>query len=472
MKKQYIILYVIYTFCAMYLPAQDLPRIEPLHEYVQLSGINRDLTNDQFTDVVLLASGSNFPAQDKEKFDSLVNGIVGEISQTGSEYQKGEDILIRLHDSVLIRYIEDQTKVNEVLSTGAFNCVSSAIIYMAAGRLAGLNIQGVKTPDHAFVSVEINDNIVDVETTNEWGFDPGQKKEFTDSFSGSTGYNYVPPGNYNLRKNISDKQMIGLILQNRIAALQRTNNHRETVPLAVDRFALTRSEEAQEDMYDTFSNFASQLNGSGQYERGIEFLKNAILRWNTADNVTKAFEALVHNRILSMNENGESEEAEIYLADLESLGIMSEQAIRSDRSMIYDRRTVDLLNSGTSHQEVQDYLNKVYEEDFISRDKWIDYSLHNYIKEAEIKSVEAGWLETYLFVKAAPEDFKDRRKYTQLLNSCRDNYIITVHNHFADLYNNRNYEEAKSIILEGLEEIPENRTLTSDLELIRKIEQQ
>jgi hypothetical protein len=466
MKKQHLILF-IYIVLNMYLFSQDLPRIEPLSQYVVLSEHRGDLTSDQFISGALLASGSTRNEKDTQMVKDYISDLVKEVRPIDEEYERGEEILQYLHETLFRHYTEDQTRITTLMTSGTYNCVSSAVLFMAAGRASGLNIQGVSTPDHAFASVIIDNNPVDVETTNEWGFDPGHKKEFSNSFTGSTGYNYVPPGNYSLRKDISDKQMIGLILQNRIAELQRGNNHRSTVPLAVDRYALTLSDDARKDMYDTFSNYASQLNGSGQYEKGITFLKDAILRWNTSQTVTKALEALIHNYILSLMENDNAEEAEVFLNQLNDEGIVSEKSYYSDIRMIYDKRTVDMINSERSFDEILTYLNEVYEQGFLTRDKWINYTLFNYVKEAEIVSIENGWLEAYLFVSSAPLEIRDQRKYLQLLNSCKGNYIITIHNQFADLYNSGKFAEAENIVRQGLNHFPGDRTLTSDLRMIQ-----
>ncbi|MBI9099284.1 MAG: hypothetical protein JEY91_12440, partial [Spirochaetaceae bacterium] len=187
MKKQYVIFVIIYMFFSMYVIAQDLPRIEPQNYFLQLSSIEDDLTEKQFLEGALLASGSDEVADNFTKISNLIENIRTHIDSRSSVYEKGEKILQYLHDSVFRLYIEDQTRINILLKTGSYNCVSSAVLYMAAGRSLGLTIRGVRTPDHAFVSVIIGNDIVDVETTNEWGYDPGHKKEFTDSFTGSTG---------------------------------------------------------------------------------------------------------------------------------------------------------------------------------------------------------------------------------------------------------------------------------------------
>lgn len=467
MKKQYCAIFLIYSFFNMYVYCQDLPRIVPQSMYTVFSENEGNLTDDQFIDIALLASGSSESNKYTQQVQDYIGDLVSQVGTIENEYERGEDVLRYLHETLFKNYRENQTRLNTVMSSGSYNCVSSAVLYMLSGRAVGLNVQGVRTRDHAFVSVLIDNHIVDVETTNEWGFDPGQKKEFSNSFTGSTGYNYVPPGNYSLRSDISDKQMIGLILQNRIAEYQRVNNHKSSVPLAVDRYALTLSEEARKDMYDTFSNYASQLNGSGQYEKGITFLKEAVSRWDSSQSVISAIEALVHNFILSKIGQGETTAAEDFLLELKSENLLTENAILSDMRMIYDKKTVDYLNSDIGFDEIHQYLDLIYNQSFITRDKWISYTVFNYVKEAELIARDAGWLEAYLFVKEAPTDIRDQRKYLHLLDSCKGNYVITIHNKFADLYNKGEYTLAESVIRNGLSVIPNDRTLLSDLKMIK-----
>ncbi len=107
-----------------------------------------------------------------------------------------------------------------LFDTGIFNCVSSGILYYAASEAFGINTEGVLTSDHAFCRVITLNGAVDVETTTVYGYNPGEKKEFADSF-GKTGFIYTPPGNYKNREIIGKKDFIALILQNRIAKLQK-----------------------------------------------------------------------------------------------------------------------------------------------------------------------------------------------------------------------------------------------------------
>lgn len=468
MKKQYVLTVLLTALVVVSLYSQDLPRLEADPFFLDLSTFEGNFPVDLFIEASLKASGLDNVEPFKGNLIHLINEISASVENIDDDYDRGEAVLKALHNQLFKAYREDQTRIDIAFQTGIYNCVSSAVIYMAAGRQTGLDIRGVRTTDHAFVSVKARSRLVDVETTNIWGFDPGQKKEFIDSFTGSTGYNYVPPGNYHLRKDLSDGEMIGLILQNRIAILQRQNNHKESIPLAIDRFVLSGTENAKKDMFDTFSNYASRLNLTGQYEIGIKFLSEAIDHWGNSEKPRLALEALIHNHLLSMVERGLEDEALNFLDSFASLSYISSKSIQTDRSMIYDRKTVDMLNSGEDFYTVKSYLQNVYDKGFLDRAKWIDYTVYNYIKETKVIANRTGWLDAYLFAEKAPDVIKNNTKYRQLLSSCRGNYVVTVHNQFADLFNSRQYGEAEKIIREGLSFIPEDGTLKADLQLLKR----
>jgi hypothetical protein len=82
-----------------------------------------------------------------------------------------------------------------------------------------------------------------VETTNRYGFDPGNRKEFHNAFGEVTGFAYVSPTNYRNRAAINTLELVSLILSNRVTELERTLRFGDAVPLAIDRAALLSQRE-------------------------------------------------------------------------------------------------------------------------------------------------------------------------------------------------------------------------------------
>ena len=84
-----------------------------------------------------------------QKFERIKNEVSSQEYMHMSEEERGKAVLTLLYRDILVEYREDQSKVHVVFETGYYNCVSSALIYMAAAKAAGLDVRGQKTPAHA-----------------------------------------------------------------------------------------------------------------------------------------------------------------------------------------------------------------------------------------------------------------------------------------------------------------------------------
>jgi hypothetical protein len=175
-------------------------------------------------------------------FLEQIRAAVGELKSSPDLPQnprdRGEYVLTYIHTKFLTAYSLQQTRLDTLLANGRYNCVSSAVLYLILGTAAGLDIRGVMTKDHAFAAVKAGDEWIDVETTNPYGFDPGNRKDFHDQFGRVTGFSYVPARNYRDRVYISPIELVSLIFSNRISELERQNRFAEAVPLAVSRAGL------------------------------------------------------------------------------------------------------------------------------------------------------------------------------------------------------------------------------------------
>lgn len=94
-----------------------------------------------------------------------------DLRQIDDEEERGAALLSALHDDLFVEYDEAQSTVSGILTTGTYNCISSALVYLVLAREIGLQAKGVLMPSHAFVEIELADGRkVDVETTADEGF--------------------------------------------------------------------------------------------------------------------------------------------------------------------------------------------------------------------------------------------------------------------------------------------------------------
>ncbi len=220
------------------------PRLEPepkAYEYFRLNRQKTSLSWKELAEISLWASG-NLSEANLEKIRTVVETLNKTSVMPSSGREKAEFILTYMHRNILKSYSLYQSRIDTIFSNGSYNCVSSAVLYMILCTSAGIDVSGVVTKDHAFAMVHINGEDIDVETTNRYGFDPGNRKEFNDQFGKTTGFAYVPARNYRDRQTIGKIELISLILINRISDDERKNLYSDSVPLAIDMAAMLLGE--------------------------------------------------------------------------------------------------------------------------------------------------------------------------------------------------------------------------------------
>ena len=193
-KKSVICSLFILAFIHSFIFSQDLiqshPSIEPLFllEDVTDSSANEAavLSADEIFKFSLMFSECTLDSEEGklclEQFEQIKKKVATQEYMNLEPADRGRAVLKLLYQDFLTTYDFNQTKINVALQTGVYNCVSSALLYTAAAKAAGLEVRGQKTSEHAFCTVYIPGTKagqftkIDVETTNPYGFNPGSKE--------------------------------------------------------------------------------------------------------------------------------------------------------------------------------------------------------------------------------------------------------------------------------------------------------
>ncbi len=395
-----------------------------------------------------------------EELKSYINTM-----QTGENAAPAGDLILQfLHQESLVRYSENQTRLDTLLDTGVYNCVSSAVYYMIFCRALGIEVKGIHAADHAFCSVTVpgQEISVDVETTNKWGYNPGTKKAFHSEFTESTGFIYVPPGRYSNRVELGDREMAGLILQNRIVLHQRRGEYESALELAADRLALTGTDQAGKDYFDSIQNLAAMYNQTQQYEKAVDLINLAETGpFELPDFLDETRYQVIYNLCSTILNAGDPDQAErvviAYSAQLP-------EHIEKDLLLLIEERRLDkLIRSGYSLETVQKITD--------SRDKGIltskraeEMLVYLYAREAENISLEENFLTSLEFLDTVPVFLESNRDFIRLRSVYENNYAVEVHNSVIPLLENEDWEGAKDVLNRALEKIPRNRILLQDLQ--------
>lgn len=132
----------------------------------------------------LIASGVkdvDVAAEAKTVREAIAPAVARARGESGGA-KRGATLLRALHDTVLRRYAAQSTALDEVVRTGEFNCLSSALLYVVAAEGLVDQPRAMVTRHHAYARVMVDGRVVDVETTSPAGFDAERAALLTPTF--------------------------------------------------------------------------------------------------------------------------------------------------------------------------------------------------------------------------------------------------------------------------------------------------
>jgi tetratricopeptide (TPR) repeat protein len=392
-----------------------------------------------------------------------------------------------MHKKFLKSYSLQQTRIDTLLSNGRYNCVSSAVFYLILGTAADLDVRGVMTRDHAFAVVNVNGVWIDVETTNPYGFDPGNRKEFHDQFGRATGFAYVPAKNYRDRVFIRPVELVSLILSNRVADLESRGRFAEAVPLAISRAGLLEGrgeaspggvsapedaagpapffENPRQDLMNRIFNFGASLLKAGKEEDALRWADFAGARYPDEERWQEFIFTAMNNRLVKLTRAGRFAEARDSLtlqapalreADFDRLNRTLTDAELLDRaSNIKDAGEAESVLAAIDQAEARGLAPAARAEELRT------FAIE---KTAALLAAPPGrnWPAAIACIAGALEKYGPNRRLEQSLQNYRSNLAADYHNRFAAAWNRKDYAEAERILAEGLELFPDNRRLLAD----------
>lgn len=460
---------IIFMFFLRFVYAQEI-RIDPENFWIQTKEWDAYLTSSLLIESSLAASGLFSEDLDLYvlKYRKLLLRFENDrkaFFSTLTTYEQGEFILTWAHNNILKDYIEEQTLMDVLIDTGNYNCVSSAILYLILSKEAGLSTETIETSDHAFCTVKTDEGWIDVETTTSYGFNPGVKQEFQQAFN-QTGYTYVPPGNYRERKRITDKAAAALIIQNRMSVLQKDSAHDQAVGLSIDRWIFANTDNNYNEMNDSFRNWSAVLNNRGSYLDAYNFLLTVSEKYDLLDENKNILFDLAYNQIITLTNSDKYDLANKYLLKTKLILNIQDQ-IKLEKLVVRDYLADVVRNK--RYDESLPMVREAYTSNKISKSEWQNWITVLHQNEALLISQNTGWWDAWIFMKSLPLEERNIRSIKTSTAKAHDNWSFGIHNQFADLYNNQNFEEAEKILMEALKMDPENKYLSKDLANLKRL---
>lgn len=405
-----------------------------------------------------------------EKIRSAADLLAASADLPKSDKERGGYILAFMHKNFLRSYSERQTRIDELLRGGRYNCVSSAVLYMILAVSSGLEAGGVMTRDHAFATINAGGETVDVETTNPYGFEPGNRKEFHDGFGRATGFAYVPAKNYRDRTAVNPPELISLILSNRVADLEQRGLFAEAVPLGINRAALLSKnvrrepgvffEDPRRDMMTRLYNYGAFLIRGGKDDEAVAWADRAGSRF--PDEAWRDFiAAAINNKAVRLIRSRKTAEARAALEAEKSR--LDGENYRALDAMVFEAEIAEQLNAIKNPGEAEAVLVRLDAAGERLPGKILaEMRITAVLKEAERLGRAGDWRGALDWTGAAVERYGADGRLESARRTFRQNRIGELHNGFAALYNKKDLAGAKTFIEKALKEYPGERLLVQD----------
>ena len=478
MKNIFFIIF--FTFTQLFLSATNslaIPSIQPLFHFEEI------FSKDELSPQEIITAAIEFSEVDSSspegteifnKYLALEKIVTSQEFVNTTEKERASKILTLMYETTLSQYIENQTKLTTMFQNGTYNCVSSSILYMALAKACGLRVVPQKTPSHAFCSVYINNEKIDVETTNPYGFNPGTKHEL-ESQHNQKKYAIIPKIKYQNRTEISQKNLVSLIAANLYGAYLKKNNFTKAIPLALSRmnYLQTESEQikndARNDLDIIFTNYTIVLENKNQYETSLNFLQNCINTVGTTQKLTDTYSLSLYNAIV-YELNNKNITISKNLFNTHKDNIFSEYQIKINE-MIYIEELQKELENTTATQALE-LLDNTENQIIFTQKQNINRinSLKEFfwIELINQESEKQNYIQAAKIAENAISKMPNNQNLKRIKNQCLKNHGITIHNKIVPLVNSKNYSQAIKILEEGLKENPNSIEIKNDLNRLKK----
>lgn len=459
------------------------PAFEPLFSINQTSLV---YSADQIFQLGLLFSECQPSSENWEnsirRFNEIKEKVTSSQMLSLDEEERGRAILKFLYQDYLRVYRVEQTKLDQALETGQYNCVSSAVLYLAAAKAAGLNVRGQRTSKHAFCSVYIPGKNkgqykkIDVETTNPYGFNPGSK-EAIEKENEIKGYYVVPKKYYSNCQESSDGVFVGLIAGNLCSDYIKNSNYSKAIPLAAARYSLVMEQKNKEvefvrSEFDILpvNYLALHFSTIEDSSSSLAWFASFIDRWQMTSYLQENFDAAMNNfLLLCLNNNQYELAASTYKIYQNYVSI----EVQSNCQEILTDLYISQASQGLSDDEVLELLISLTDSSEFSSES-AKKRLNIYLENAWITRLNVymncrDFDGGYVACKNALKNFPDSSKIKNFQNVFYRNIIVVIHNNFVKKANMKEFEEAKKILEEGLKKFPNDKNLKKDYSELLKL---
>jgi tetratricopeptide (TPR) repeat protein len=332
-----------------------------------------------------------------------------------------------------------------------------------------------------------------VETTNPYGFDPGNRREFHDEFGRVTGFAYVSARDYRNRRSVGPLELVSLILANRIVAAESAGRFAEAVGYAIDRRALLSLgvssgsgaptgeptggngpnvdaglfPDAERELLERLLNYGVSLAQRSREAEALAWADSAIDRFGSHVRWNDFIHSALNNLTIRLVQAGKYGEA---YANLEAYSDRLETQVQRDLfRIVVEAELVKRVQGIAAVQEAEaifSALDDALAEQTLPAERVRELQVFVGLRMTEKIAKASGNRPALTYLDAL--QFSADRRIQDARKIYRSNIIAEFHNEFARLFNQRDYEKARKVIAQALAEFPQEKRLKDDLALLEK----
>ena len=290
---------------------------------------------------------------------------------------------------------------------------------------------------------------------------------------------------------------MSLILSNRIAVLEKGNRYAEAVPLAINRAAFLDAanaaanaavaanaaataaatentagtaaffEDPRRDVMSRIFNLGSYFIRTGREDDALAWADYASPRFPNPERWQELIDAAVNNKLVKLIRARKSAEARIVLESLKTK--LSGSSYRALDYLVLDAEAAERVNNIRNPGDAEAALAFLAETaERFSAGRQEELRTAAILAEADRYSKTRNWTGGMAWLRAARERYGSTRRLEAALGTFRQNRVSELHNHFAQLFNKRDYAGARAAAQKALEEFPGERQLVEDLALAER----
>ncbi|HBD92536.1 MAG: hypothetical protein A2015_07275 [Spirochaetes bacterium GWF1_31_7] len=427
----------------------------------------------------------------QEKLYTLHGNFNVNLLNDSEKYKIGDSINTLLHEIFFIKYNLLSDRISELKDKGLFNCVSSSILYSICMFKYGFLTRAIETKDHVFVSVQIGNSFIDVETTNRFGFEPGTKKDFLNEFGKTTGFTYVPQKNYNDRYEIDLKKLFLLVSHNLATNLTREKNYLKAANIGYFIKTGRNDTKGDEEYFTYFTNYVKNLAREKKFKTGLDLLSYYLvdnnfdirlnpLQYDIMSDLIKSTEGL--QNLLEISQYIYEKHQDFIHKDEfrfnEILFYLNYKLINEYNSINDFDKSYTILQTMNSGKNKNDLLNNIFFKisdnatksgDFLSGLKMLENAKqYGFDKTMEYDKYRFTLVNNYIVTLSSNKDFTTALDFLKQLDFLSDKRIVFL---LKNVYINfgytlslaNNFEQAILISNEALQIVGDDSTIRTNL---------